>query len=100
VQAPPVAALTSASHTAATTQAAPKASENTNDRPSIIIVEVLGYGGGEGERTLPPDDDQHRKRSENQGQDPRSRYQIVGAGPLTEEQAMQLADEKRMQVGR
>ena len=36
----------------------------------------------------------------NQTHDPHSRYQVVGIGPLTEEEAMQLADEKRVQLGR
>lgn len=43
---------------------------------------------------------EHQKRSDNQSQDSRSRYQVVGVGALTEDQAKQLAEEKRLQVGR
>jgi hypothetical protein len=49
VQAPNIGALTTASNATAATQQAtlPATSNAGSDRPSIIIVEVLGYGGGE-----------------------------------------------------
>jgi len=66
----------------------------------VIIVEILGFGGGDGESDQKKDDQRQRQNGERQSQDLRNRYQVLGAGDLTEEQTEQLAAENRKLVGR
>jgi filamentous hemagglutinin family protein len=100
VQGPPAAALTTANNTAgAAQQVAPPAPSN-NEKPSIIIVEVLGYGGSSNDDNQQPQD-QRRKNNDRRSerQDPNSAYQILGAGPLTEEQTNALIEEHQKLSG-
>jgi hypothetical protein len=100
VEAPNIGALTAASNAAgaaAKTSETPAGSTKGGDRPSIIIVEVLGYGGGD----EPPANDDAGKRHKDdssQSQDPRDRVQILGAGEMTASQRRELLKEKRQLV--
>jgi hypothetical protein len=78
VQAPNISAGLAASNATAATQqtAAPNAGAG-NDRPSVIIVEFLGYGGGDGE---PAQEDKRRKDSEPQTYNQNSAVQFVEFG--------------------
>src|SRR5262249_48048398 len=102
---PNLGALATASNTAG--QAAAAATEAANrtrhrptpqDAPSIITVEVSGYGGGDG--TAPsaprPQDDQSRKKPVQQsGYDPNSEFKLIGNGALSPDQQRNLTEDER-----
>ncbi|WP_454622244.1 filamentous haemagglutinin family protein [Bradyrhizobium cenepequi] len=91
VQAPPVAALAAGNNMTAATQQAQPAAPNTNDRPSIIIVEFLGFGGGDGSapETSPSDIYTIKKR---QSYNSDSSLQVVGLGEMSSEQQKRLIE--------
>jgi filamentous hemagglutinin-like outer membrane protein len=99
IQPPPVASLTSASNAAGASQK-PTTPEQPagSDRPSIIIVEFLGFGGGSGEPAN--QDDDRRKRDNQQGmrQDSNSAVQVLGAGSLSEHAQQYLTAEEKAKL--
>lgn len=71
VAAPNLGSLTAASNavgaqTSATANTQPRSSEQQEPLPSIISVEVLGYGGGEGAPGDEQEDEEQRKRRREQ----------------------------------
>jgi hypothetical protein len=101
VQGPPIAALTAgnnAAGAAAKTAEVPKQSNN-GDQPSIIFVEVVGFGGGDGDskpQDQPRNKDKDDKRSERQ--DPDSAVLVLGAGDLKPEARQFLTSEERARL--
>lgn len=94
VSGPPVAALASSSNATAATQQAPAPTQSSNDRPSIIIVEIVGFGGGDGVPDAQPDIRPDR-RSRLEEYNPNSAVHMLGNGRLSEDQARQLSSEER-----
>lgn len=66
-------------------------------QPSVIIVEVIGYGGG--------DDDERRRNQDQRRSDnsapsynPRGPVRILGVGPLTEEEKAALSEDEKQRL--
>ena len=109
VVAPNIGALTSASNTAgaaAKTSETPNAAKN-NDQPSIIIVEFLGFVGGEtddnkksrGEEGRRREDDRRRQSGvQGSNYDANSAFHVIGNGRLTEEASKQLSDKAKSKL--
>jgi hypothetical protein len=95
VQGPPVAALTAANDTAgaAAKPATPTRPDDT-DRPSVIFVEFVGFGGGD----APSDSENGRRRNgdeDRRTQNLNSPYQVLGAGEITTDEARSMIAERR-----
>ncbi|MBY6242346.1 filamentous haemagglutinin family protein [Methylosinus sp. Sm6] len=98
VSGPNVGALTAASNTsaAATKVDRPSAGSDANDKPSIILVEVIGYGGGEvGPSDDPSGEERRGRRRDQRSYDTNGAVQILGHGDLTDRERQYLnKDEK------
>jgi hypothetical protein len=107
VNAPNVGALTTANNAsgaAATTASVPTQSSASN-QPSIIIVEVIGYGGDETEKKPRREEggrlenEQLPKQSSAQGSyDAGSAFHVIGNGRLTDELSKQLSDKAKSRL--
>jgi hypothetical protein len=98
VQAPPISVLTSASNTAGANETDAPATTASSDRPSIIIVEVLGYGGSDGTPAPEPDKDNHKVRHQQGSYDTRGMFRVIGNGELTDKEKENLTQEERQHL--
>lgn len=100
IQAPNIGGLTEASNASgAAAQQATQPRSGPAEQPSVIIVEILGFGGGQG-GTDGEEEEQRRRRKQSQMQDPTGRVQVLAAGEISDTRRRQLVEEKRRQVGR
>ncbi|MEW6645034.1 MAG: filamentous hemagglutinin family protein [Pseudomonadota bacterium] len=97
VQGPPVGALTAANNTAGAAQQQTAAPPPANTgQASIIMVEVLGYGGGGDEPGSEPRRDPNRQSSNTY--DPNGMLRVLGNGTFTAEQTAALTAEERSKL--
>lgn len=93
--APNTSALTAASNlSAAAQQAQPAQAPASNAQPSVIIVEVLGYGGGNG-RDEERDDERSKRERQGSVYDPNGMLRVLGNGPEAVAQAGELTTAER-----
>ena len=99
VQAPPVAALATASNVTAATQRTMTPNQPSNNAPlSVMIVEIIGYGGGDGVQDQRQDEKKQHKSENNGIYDPKSSFKLLGNGMLTQEQQKNLTDDERSKL--
>ncbi len=87
-----VSALTTASNAAAATQQASAPAANTSANPSVIIVEVVGYGGGDGSTPEAPPAEVYTIKK-RQSYNYNSALQVTGLGEAN-------SDEQKRFTGR
>ncbi|HVQ67654.1 MAG TPA: filamentous hemagglutinin family protein [Bradyrhizobium sp.] len=90
-----------ASQKAAADAAKDATQSGKTQQASIIIVEVLGFGGGGGEAPVNQEELQQPRGgvNEQRTQNPDSAYQVIGAGQMTAEEARQMIAERRRVSG-
>ncbi|WP_165420984.1 filamentous haemagglutinin family protein [Bradyrhizobium sp. Leo170] len=96
VQAPNINAALAANSTAGAAQKTTAPTQSTNsDQPSIIMVEFLGFGGGNGDQDETSRKDRRSDASGGLRYDQNSSVQFVGLGNLTSEEKVQLTERER-----
>ena len=93
-------ALTTANNTAGATQAnVPAPTAGDKNRPSIIIVEFVGFGGDSGEENQPQDGQHKNDERRSERQDPNSAVRVLGAGDLTAQAQQFLSSDEKAKLG-
>ncbi|OYU88246.1 MAG: filamentous hemagglutinin [Bradyrhizobiaceae bacterium PARB1] len=97
VQAPSITAALTATNATAATQQAAAPTQSGNERPSVIIVEVLGYGGGSGEESK-EDDKRLKKEDERQTYNRDSNVRVLGYSTLSASEMSGLNDAEKAAI--
>jgi hypothetical protein len=96
---PDAGKLSSASNTAGAAQkGAEVPQQKPDDRPSIIIVEILGYGGGSGDDGAQPEKINRRDETGPHSYNTNGAVQILGHGELTEQEKQFLNEDERRRL--
>ncbi|NVO13582.1 MAG: filamentous hemagglutinin family protein [Rhodoplanes sp.] len=97
VVAPDVGKLATASNATAGTQQAgnPTASRPGDNQASVIIVEILGYGGGDGPHGDPREPEKPRRPDGRQSYDPNSNVRVLGYSTLGESEMIGLTETEK-----
>jgi filamentous hemagglutinin family protein len=99
VPVPDAGKLSSASNTAGAAQkGAELPQQKPDDRPSIIIVEILGYGGGNGDGGAEPETIKRRDDTGPHSYNTNGPVQILGHGELTEQEKQFLNEDERRRL--
>jgi hypothetical protein len=99
IQAPNIGGLTEASNTAgaAAQQAMTPGRGSGNAQPSIIIVEVLGFGGGDGE-TSPQPGGKPRRSGEQRTYNQNGNVQVLGYSTLADSEMTGLTEAEKQAI--
>ncbi|MGY3608185.1 MULTISPECIES: filamentous haemagglutinin family protein [unclassified Bradyrhizobium] len=97
VQAPNINAALAANSTAGAAQKTTAPTQSTtSDQPSIIMVEFLGFGGGNG--TEPDANREPARKKQSQNYDSNGMFRVLGNGTFTAEQTKDLTEQEKRKL--